>query len=143
MICGALQTLNEEAFEDVASNEMSGVAPGETLSQQLAPIREEFNTSMDSDLSALGPSNGSNGVGVFVGGGGGSRSDVGGLRDTNPLVLEPTKMGTSKPGSSSSDFYSAAVDLEPRGDQEQLQPRKEATVIVMSQFSKNISDSSL
>lgn len=56
MICGALQTLNEEAFEDVASTERgagSTVAPGETLSQQLAPIREgsEFSASMDSGLS--------------------------------------------------------------------------------------------
>lgn len=42
MICGALQTLNEEAFEDVISSERpsptSGLPSGEQ--QQLEPIRE-------------------------------------------------------------------------------------------------------
>lgn len=54
MICGALQTLNEEAFEDVVGSELpspTGAQPGELtmlllqhqqqqLQQQLAPIRE-------------------------------------------------------------------------------------------------------
>lgn len=42
MICGALQTLNEEAFEDVISSERpspTGGLPGEQQ-QQLEPIRE-------------------------------------------------------------------------------------------------------
>lgn len=43
MICGALQTLNEEAFEDVISSERpsptSGLPSGEQP-QQLEPIRE-------------------------------------------------------------------------------------------------------
>lgn len=53
MICGALQTLNEEAFEDVASSERpspSGLPTGEMLAQlQLAPIREssEFGSPCD------------------------------------------------------------------------------------------------
>lgn len=65
MICGALQTLNEEAFEDVASTGGGGVAPGETLSQQLAPIREgsEFSASLDSGLVV----NNNNNHNVFIG----------------------------------------------------------------------------
>lgn len=56
MICGALQTLNEEAFEDVASSERpspSGLPTGEMLAAasqlQLAPICEssEFGSPAD------------------------------------------------------------------------------------------------
>lgn len=42
MICGALQTLNEDAFEDVIGSERSPTngPSGEILLQQLAPICE-------------------------------------------------------------------------------------------------------
>lgn len=56
MICGALQTLNEEAFEDVPANELdpsvAEVIQEEQLSAYLTPIREgsERSVSMDSDL---------------------------------------------------------------------------------------------
>ncbi|KRF80420.1 kinase D-interacting substrate of 220 kDa isoform X3 [Drosophila virilis] len=56
MICGALQTLNEEAFEDVASSERpspSGLPTGEMLAAaaqlQLAPIRESSEFGSPSD----------------------------------------------------------------------------------------------
>ncbi|XP_030381684.1 kinase D-interacting substrate of 220 kDa isoform X3 [Scaptodrosophila lebanonensis] len=56
MICGALQTLNEEAFEDVASSERpspSGMPTGEMLAAaaqlQLAPIRESSEFGSPSD----------------------------------------------------------------------------------------------
>lgn len=59
MICGALQTLNEEAFEDVASSERpspSGLPTGEMLAAaaqlQLAPICEtsEFGSPSDEQM---------------------------------------------------------------------------------------------
>jgi ankyrin repeat-rich membrane spanning protein len=45
MICGALQTLNEDAFEDVAGSESQRQSPtngitGELYFQHLTPIRE-------------------------------------------------------------------------------------------------------
>jgi ankyrin repeat-rich membrane spanning protein len=45
MICGALQTLNEDAFEDVAGSESQRPSPtsgitGELFFQHLTPIRE-------------------------------------------------------------------------------------------------------
>lgn len=44
MICGALQTLNEEAFEDVIGSERpsptGGPPSGEMFAHQLEPIRE-------------------------------------------------------------------------------------------------------
>ncbi|XP_037945191.1 kinase D-interacting substrate of 220 kDa B-like isoform X3 [Teleopsis dalmanni] len=56
MICGALQTLNEEAFEDVASSERpspSGMPTGEMLAAaaqlHLAPIRESSEFGSPSD----------------------------------------------------------------------------------------------
>ncbi|XP_023030560.1 kinase D-interacting substrate of 220 kDa isoform X3 [Drosophila willistoni] len=49
MICGALQTLNEEAFEDVASSERPSPT-GEMMAQlQLAPIRESSEFGSPSD----------------------------------------------------------------------------------------------
>jgi len=56
MICGALQTLNEEAFEDVLGSERpspTGGSAGEmSVQQQLAPIREssEFGSPPDDAL---------------------------------------------------------------------------------------------
>lgn len=44
MICGALQTLNEDAFEDVANNETTGEPPFLNLQQCLAPISEELTS---------------------------------------------------------------------------------------------------
>ncbi|XP_013108255.2 kinase D-interacting substrate of 220 kDa isoform X10 [Stomoxys calcitrans] len=56
MICGALQTLNEDAFEDVASSERpspSGLPTGEMIAAaaqlQLAPIRESSEFGSPSD----------------------------------------------------------------------------------------------
>lgn len=56
MICGALQTLNEDAFEDVASSERpspSGLPTGEMLAAaaqlHLAPIRESSEFGSPSD----------------------------------------------------------------------------------------------
>lgn len=66
MICGALQTLNEEAFEDVVCSERPSPSPtgqpGEMnalLQQQLAPIREsvEYGSLLD-DHSSFGSHNG-------------------------------------------------------------------------------------
>lgn len=64
MICGALQTLNEEAFEDVVGSERpspTGGQPGEQL--QLAPIRESaeygsFTDGYDSDVGSGSSPNG-------------------------------------------------------------------------------------
>lgn len=59
MICGALQTLNEDAFEDVLSNDRNGGGggvggtSGETLNQQLAPIRESYELNSPSDNLSL------------------------------------------------------------------------------------------
>lgn len=158
MICGALQTLNEEAFEDVASNELgsggSVVAPGETLSHQLqlAPIREgsEFSTSMDSGLSVAGPSFSNS---FLKGSGGGNLTGMGNNHLGQPRDNTTNHMGASTSASpsyedgshcSSSLSISALVGL----DQEQSQPQqqmgsKEATIIVMSQFTQNIDDTSL
>lgn len=122
MICGALQTLNEEAFEDVASNEM-GPAPGETLSQQLAPIREgsEFSTSMDSGLSVVLPS--------FGTGGGNNQLQ---LRATNTNLLLGT--GASVPEEEELVGFT----------QHQSVTDKDSTVIVMTPFvSQNMDDTSL
>jgi ankyrin repeat-rich membrane spanning protein len=47
MICGALQTLNEDAFEDVANNEHPSPTGEPTflnLQQCLAPISEELTS---------------------------------------------------------------------------------------------------
>lgn len=52
MICGALQTLNEDAYEDVAISERaspSGLPTGEMLAQHLAPIRESSEFGSPSD----------------------------------------------------------------------------------------------
>lgn len=133
MICGALQTLNEEAFEDVASNEM-GPAPGETLSQQLAPIREgsEFSTSMDSGLSVAVPN--------FSGGGGGGL--LGLARNTNTNLMSSTAEDGGDPCYASSSVIDIAELVgQPSGQQQHKD--KEATVIVMSEFTRNINDTSL
>uniref|UniRef100_A0A1L8DIU7 Uncharacterized protein n=1 Tax=Nyssomyia neivai TaxID=330878 RepID=A0A1L8DIU7_9DIPT len=45
MICGALQTLNEEAFEDVVGSERSGEKITGEILHQLDPIRESFEFS--------------------------------------------------------------------------------------------------
>ena len=49
MICGALSTLNEDAFEDVTSNQNPNSASGSTgelyvTQNYLAPITEEFGS---------------------------------------------------------------------------------------------------
>ena len=58
MICGALQTLNEEAFEDVIGSERPSPTglPGEMISQQLEPIREsaEFSSNVEDNSSYHG-----------------------------------------------------------------------------------------
>lgn len=156
MICGALQTLNEEAFEDVASNELgSGVAPGETLSQQLAPIREgsEFSTSMDSGLSVAAPGFSNSfirrGSGV-VGDGGAGFTGVNG----NNLLFVNTNLETAGSELSHSPVHSTTVNIaalvgldeNDEGDlpqQSQAATHKDATVIVMSQFTQNFDDTSL
>lgn len=161
MICGALQTLNEEAFEDVASNEMTGVAPGETLSQQLAPIREgsEFSSSVDSGLSvpAFHNSNSSNNNSFLRGAG----VRGGGLSGNNLLLLGQTKANTNflggggpssaslvdyEGGAGESSLNIAALQVEQQ--QQELQPpqHKDATIIVMSQSfaqNKSIDDTSV
>lgn len=51
MICGALQTLNEDAFEDVANNDRqspSGELAFISLQQCLAPISEELSSPIGS-----------------------------------------------------------------------------------------------
>lgn len=51
MICGALQTLNEDAFEDVAANDRqspSGELAFISLQQCLAPISEELSSPISS-----------------------------------------------------------------------------------------------
>lgn len=66
MICGALQTLNEEAYEDVYSERPSPSPtgqPGEMnalLQQQLAPIREsaECSSLLDDHAISFGSQNG-------------------------------------------------------------------------------------
>lgn len=126
MICGALQTLNEEAFEDVASNEM-GPAPGETLSQQLAPIREgsEFSTSMDSGLSVVMPS--------FGTGGGNNQLQLGQARATNTNLMLGS--GASVP---------EEEELVGFSQHQQSATDKDSTVIVMTPFvSQNMDDTSL
>lgn len=51
MICGALQTLNEDAFEDVVSSERASPT-GEMYSQfSLAPIRESSELSLQPRLT--------------------------------------------------------------------------------------------
>ncbi|XP_053671000.1 kinase D-interacting substrate of 220 kDa [Anopheles nili] len=81
MICGALQTLNEDAFEDVVSGSERPSPTGEMFSQHLAPIRESseigspprltYNLT-NPNLTELATSNGTlNGGDDGVGGGGG------------------------------------------------------------------------
>lgn len=48
MICGALQTLNEDAFEDVAVSERPSPTGELTLQQYLAPISEELGSPSNS-----------------------------------------------------------------------------------------------
>uniref|UniRef100_A0A182P1J7 Uncharacterized protein n=1 Tax=Anopheles epiroticus TaxID=199890 RepID=A0A182P1J7_9DIPT len=80
MICGALQTLNEDAFEDVVSSSERPSPTGEMFSQYLAPIRESseigspprltYNLT-NPNLTDLAASNGTlNGDDSGVGGGG-------------------------------------------------------------------------
>ena len=95
MICGALQTLNEDAFEDVVSSSERPSPTGEMFSQYLAPIRESseigspprltYNLT-NPNLTDLAASNGTlngddSGVGgggsVGVGGGGGGSTSSG------------------------------------------------------------------
>uniref|UniRef100_A0A182MWK2 Uncharacterized protein n=1 Tax=Anopheles culicifacies TaxID=139723 RepID=A0A182MWK2_9DIPT len=79
MICGALQTLNEDAFEDVVSSSERPSPTGEMFSQYLAPIRESseigspprltYNLT-NPNLTDLATSNGTlNGDDSGVGGG--------------------------------------------------------------------------
>lgn len=144
MICGALQTLNEEAFEDVAGNDLgsggSVVAPGETLSQQLAPIREasEFSTSMDSGLSVAATGLNNNSI-LKIGGGGGVGSfghSVMSWNITNPREDSLVSEGTH-----------SAVNMGCVGSEEELHrpqvANKDTTIIVMSPFTQNMDDTSL
>lgn len=86
MICGALQTLNEEAFEDVISNDRGGGSgnnsTGETLGQQLAPIRESFEFNTPSDNLNV----------IMISGGNG---DVAGVEVTPPSA--PTITASTTP----------------------------------------------
>lgn len=118
MICGALQTLNEEAFEDVASNEIGVSATGETLGQQLAPIREgsEFSLSLDSGL-------GTHGAGRGIGGGGSSRTNTDSQEVHITMLLD--------------DPSAEEQFLHPGGN------TRDATIIPMSPFSKNFGDTPL
>lgn len=50
MICGALQTLNEDAFEDVAISERPSPTGELTLQQYLAPISEELGSPSNSRI---------------------------------------------------------------------------------------------
>lgn len=66
MICGALQTLNEEAFEDVVGSERpspTGGQQGEQPQLQLAPIREsaEYSSFVDGYDSDVGSGSSPNG----------------------------------------------------------------------------------
>lgn len=56
MICGTLQTLNEEAFEDVIGSERPSPTGEGIMIQQLAPIREgsELNSTPDDNSSVIG-----------------------------------------------------------------------------------------
>uniref|UniRef100_A0A182QVK2 KAP NTPase domain-containing protein n=1 Tax=Anopheles farauti TaxID=69004 RepID=A0A182QVK2_9DIPT len=96
MICGALQTLNEDAFEDVVSSSERPSPTGEMFSQFLAPIRESSeigspprltynltNPNLTDLATSNGTLNGDDGgggggvVGGVAGGGGGSSVHLG------------------------------------------------------------------
>lgn len=171
MICGALQTLNEEAFEDVASTERSGVAPGETLSQQLAPIREgsEFSASLDSGLSVTAALTNLNNNGNLIGAGArrsssnshsnlqgisGSKSSTNNLIGGSSASMDLTELliGAGD-GNNFHRIYTTKCITDPHRDhvveveEEEPQPEqhenKDATIIAMSQFSQNLNDTSL
>lgn len=144
MICGALQTLNEEAFEDVVGNDRNagcGVGPGETLGQQLAPIREGFELIVGVESQSMPSLNNFNN-------GASSSSHIGSLVTSNTsnnpsgdslniqeLVAGPNN-GFTNPGRS-------YLLNNSHPSTEGVVNSKDATVIVMSQFTQNIDDTPL